>query len=132
MGFLGEIRIILDLLPKSRQNLLFSLTLPSEIRTITRDLFQNSVVIEVNLRNSAAKSVKRLAYEVDTRRKPAVLFHLLHRNNWDRVLVFTRTLAEFRANTIRMLIATDIAARGLDFSGLSHVVNFDLPRCRRL
>ena len=161
MGFLGDIRKILDLLPKSRQNLLFSATFPNEIRTLTRDLFQNPVVIEVNPRNSAAKSVKQWAYEVDKSRKPALLCHLLHNNNWEQVLVFTRTkkganrlvqqlasdgissaaihgdksqsvrtrtLAEFKANTIRILIATDIAARGLDISELSHVVNFDLPK----
>ena len=161
MGFLGDIRKILDLLPKSRQNLLFSATFPSEIRTLTRDLFQNPVVIEVNPRNSAAKSVKQWAYEVDKNRKPALLCHLLHNNNWQQVLVFTRTkkganrlvqqlasdgipsaaihgdksqgvrtrtLAEFKANTIRILVATDIAARGLDISELSHVVNFDLPK----
>ena len=161
MGFLGDIRKILDLLPKSRQNLLFSATFPSEIRTLTRDLFQNPVVIEVNPRNSAAKSVKQWAYEVDKNRKPALLCHLLRNNNWQQVLVFTRTkkganrlvqqlasdgipsaaihgdksqgvrtrtLAEFKANTIRILVATDIAARGLDISELSHVVNFDLPK----
>ncbi len=161
MGFIGDIRKILDLLPKSRQNLLFSATFSSEIRTLTRNLFKNPVRIEVNPRNSAAKSVKQWAYEVDKSRKPALLSHLLRNNNWEQVLVFTRTkkganrlvqqlasdgissaaihgdksqgvrtrtLAEFKANMIRILVATDIAARGLDISELSHVINFDLPK----
>jgi ATP-dependent RNA helicase RhlE len=161
MGFIGDIRKILDLLPKSRQNLLFSATFPTEIRTLTRDLFNNPLRIEVNPRNSAAKSVRQWAYEVDKSRKPALLSHLLRNNNWEQVLVFTRTkkganrlvqqlanngissvaihgdksqtvrtrtLAEFKANTIRILVATDIAARGLDISELSHVINFDLPK----
>ncbi len=161
MGFIGDIRKILDLLPKSRQNLLFSATFPTEIRTLTRDLFNNPLRIEVNPRNSAAKSVRQWAYEVDKNRKPALLSHLLRNNNWEQVLVFTRTkkganrlvqqlanngissaaihgdksqgvrtrtLAEFKANTIRILVATDIAARGLDISELSHVINFDLPK----
>ncbi len=161
MGFVVDIRKILDLLPKSRQNLLFSATFPTEIRTLTRDLFNNPLRIEVNPRNSAAKSVRQWAYEVDKNRKPALLSHLLRNNNWEQVLVFTRTkkganrlvqqlanngissaaihgdksqgvrtrtLAEFKANTIRILVATDIAARGLDISELSHVINFDLPK----
>ncbi len=161
MGFVIDIRKILDLLPKSRQNLLFSATFPTEIRTLTRDLFNNPLRIEVNPRNSAAKSVRQWAYEVDKNRKPALLSHLLRNNNWEQVLVFTRTkkganrlvqqlanngissaaihgdksqgvrtrtLAEFKANTIRILVATDIAARGLDISELSHVINFDLPK----
>ena len=161
MGFVGDIRKIIDLLPESRQNLLFSATFPTEIRTLTRDLFKNPVRIEVNPRNSAARSVKQYAYEVDKSRKPALLSHLLSNNNWEQVLVFTRTkkganrlvqqlasngissaaihgdksqpvrtrtLAEFKANTIRILVATDIAARGLDISELSHVINFDLPK----
>ncbi len=161
MGFIGDIRKILDLLPKRRQNLLFSATFSSEIRTLTRDLLKNPVRIEVNPRNSAAKSVKQWAYEVDKSRKSALLSHLLRNNNWEQVLVFTRTkkganrlvqklandgissaaihgdksqgvrtrtLAEFKANMIRILVATDIAARGLDISELSHVINFDLPK----
>lgn len=161
MGFVGDIRKILDLLPKNRQNLLFSATFPSEIRNLTRDLFCNPVRIEVNPRNSTAKSIKQWVYEVDKSRKPALLSHLLRNNNWEQVLVFTRTrkganrlvqqlandgissaaihgdksqgmrtraLEEFKANTIRILVATDIASRGLDIRELSHVVNFDLPK----
>jgi ATP-dependent RNA helicase RhlE len=161
MGFLGDIREILDQLPRRRQNLLFSATFPAEIRTLTRDLFNNPVSIEVNPRNSAAKGVKQWAYEVDKSRKPELLSHLLRNNTWEQVLVFTRTkkganrlvqqlankkissaaihgdksqgvrtrtLADFKANTIRVLVATDIAARGLDISELSHVINFDLPK----
>ena len=161
MGFIGDIRKILDLLPQNRQNLLFSATFPKEIRELTRDLFEKPVCIETSPRNSAARSVKQWAYEVDKSRKPALLCHLLRNNNWGQVLVFTRTkkganrlaqqlandgissaaihgdksqsvrtrtLADFKANTVRVLVATDIAARGLDINELSHVINFDLPK----
>ncbi len=161
LGFIGDIRNILDLLPKTRQNLLFSATFSTDIRTLTRDLFKNPVQIEVNPRNSTAKSVRQWAYEVNKKKKPALLSHLLRNNNWEQVPVFTRTknganslvqkltndgissaaihgdksqgvrtrtLADFKANNIRILIATDIAARGLDINELSHVINFDLPQ----
>lgn len=160
MGFIGDIRKILDQLPEKRQNLLFSATFSDEIRTLTRDLFDRPELIEVSPRNSAAKSVKQWVYEVDKNRKAALLSHLLRNNNWEQVLVFTRTkrsadrlvrqlandgissaaihgdksqgvrtrtLAQFKENSLRILVATDIAARGIDISELSHVINFDLP-----
>jgi len=161
MGFIGDIQKILKLLPKKRQNLLFSATFSSEIRALTRDLLNNPVKIEVNPRNSAAQKVKQWVYEVDKSRKFALLSHLVSNNNWDQVLVFTRTkkganhlvqqlanngissagihgdksqgvrtrtLADFKANMIRVLVATDIASRGLDISDLPAVINFDLPK----
>lgn len=161
MGFIEDIKNIMSLLPRKRQNLLFSATFSREIRSLTKNLFRNPVVIEVNPRNSAAKSVKQWAIEVDKSRKPALLSHLLRKNNWEQVLIFTRTrkganrlvqqlagdgisseaihgdksqetrnrvLADFKAKTIRILVATGIASRGLDITELAAVINFDLPQ----
>lgn len=91
MGFLEDIRKILELLPGKRQNLLFSATFSAGIRALTNNLLKNPVRIEVGQKNSAAKSIKQWLYEVDKNRKPALLSHLIHRNGWDQVLVFTRT-----------------------------------------
>ncbi len=161
MGFSDEIRKILALLPKKRQNLLFSATFSDEIRQLSVNLFNNPIRIEVNPRNSAAKSVNQLVYEVDKNKKATLLSHLVRSKNWSQVLVFTRTkkgadqlarhlknenlaavaihgdksqgvrtraLTAFKANKIRILVATDIAARGLDINELPQVINFDLPK----
>jgi len=160
MGFIRDIKKILALLPKNRQNLLFSATFSDDIRRLTDKLLNNPVQIEVSPRNAAAQSVKQSVYEVDKSQKTALLSHLISDNNWDQVLVFTRTkhganrltqklnkdgiaalaihgnksqaartraLAEFKSNKIRVLVATDIAARGIDIVELPHVVNFELP-----
>ena len=161
LGFIDDIRKILALLPKKRQNLLFSATFSNDIRKLTDNLLKNPVQIEVNPRNSAAKNVKQWVYEVDKNRKSALLSHLVRNKGWEQVLVFTRTkngadrlvrklagdgisaaaihgdksqakrtrtLADFKANKIRVLVATDIAARGIDIIELPHVINFDLPK----
>lgn len=161
MGFSADIRKILALLPKKRQNLLFSATFSSDIRKLTEDLLKNPVQIEVSPRNSAAKGVKQWLYEVDKSKKSALLSHLVRNKGWKQVLVFirtkkgadrlvrklegdgisaaaihgdksqgnrARTLADFKANTIRILVATDIAARGIDICELPRVINFDLPK----
>lgn len=161
LGFIDDIRKLLTLLPKQRQNLLFSATFSTEIRNLTKSLLKNPLLIEVGPRNSAAKSVKQTVYEVDKSKKPALLSHLLRNKGWSQVLVFVRTkkgadglvkrlvadgvsavaihgdksqsvrsraLSTFKANSVRVLVATDIAARGLDITELPHVVNFDLPK----
>lgn len=161
LGFSEDIRKIIGLLPKKRQNLLFSATFSCDIRTLTKDILRNPVEIEVNPRNSAATTVKQWVYEVDKGKKSALLSHLIRNKNWAQVLVFTRTrngadllakklksdgistaaihgdksqgertraLTEFKENTIRVLVATDIAARGLDINELPRVINFDLPK----
>jgi ATP-dependent RNA helicase RhlE len=161
LGFIGDIRKILALLPKKHQTLLFSATFSSDIRQLTAELLKNQLQIEISPRNSAAKSVKQWVYEVDKGRKPALLRHLLRNKGWEQVLVFsrtrngadrlvqglardgisaaaihsdksqserTRTLAAFKATRVRVLVATDIAARGIDISGLPCVINFDLPK----
>jgi len=161
MGFSDEISKILALLPKNRQNLLFSATFSDDIRKLTTHLLKDPLTIEVNPRNSTAKSIKQWVYEVDKSKKPALLSHLIRSKKWDQVLVFTRTkngadqlvrhlksdnisavaihgdksqgvrtrvLSAFKANKVRILVATDIAARGLDINELPHVINFDLPK----
>lgn len=160
MGFIRDIRKILALLPKQRQNLLFSATFSGDIRTLAHGLLNDPVQIDVSPRNAAANTVSQSVYEVDKGRKPALLSHLVRDNKWDQVLVFTRTkhganrltqklqkdgvnaaaihgnksqgartraLAGFKSGEVRVLVATDIAARGIDIVELPHVVNFELP-----
>lgn len=160
MGFIKDIRKILALLPKNRQNLLFSATFSDEIRTLANSLLDNPETIEVARRNTAAETVAHRVYPVDRDKKRPLLAHLVKANNWYQVLVFTRTkhganhlaeyltkngihslaihgnksqaartraLSEFKAGTLQVLVATDIAARGIDISELPHVVNFELP-----
>ncbi len=160
MGFIHSIRKIIKLLPKKRQNLLFSATYSNEIKKLSEGLLHKPALIEVARRNTTAETVKQLVYHVDKLQKRHLLVHLIKTGNWNQVLVFTRTkhganrlakqlnsaditasaihgnksqgartraLAEFKSNEIRVLVATDIAARGLDISKLPHVVNFELP-----
>lgn len=160
MGFIHDIRKILNLLPKRRQSLLFSATFSQEIRALAKGLVNNPVEISVTPRNQAAPSVKQWIHPVDKSRKAALLIDLLQRNQWNQVLVFSRTkhganklvkqlatsgikadaihgnksqgartraLADFKKGDIRVLVATDIAARGIDIDQLPHVINFDLP-----
>ncbi|WP_318481236.1 DEAD/DEAH box helicase [Photobacterium leiognathi] len=160
MGFIRDIRKILALLPKERQNLLFSATFSDEIRELAKGLVNDPVEIDVNPRNQTARTVKQWICPVDKKKKPNLLTKLLSERNWKQVLVFTKTkhganklsahlesrgitaaaihgnksqgartkaLANFKAGEIRVLVATDIAARGLDIDQLPQVVNFDLP-----
>jgi ATP-dependent RNA helicase RhlE len=160
MGFIPDIKRILALLPKKRQNLLFSATFSDEIRELATGLLHSPAHIQVTPRNSTVESVKQIAHPVDSKRKTELLVHLLNEQQWFQVLVFTRTkhganrlaeqlnkrditalaihgnksqgartraLAEFKSSKLQVLVATDIAARGLDIEQLPHVVNFDLP-----
>lgn len=160
MGFIHDIRKILALLPAKRQNLMFSATFADEIRGLTKNILHNPVEISVNVANATADTVEQCLYPVDKKQKPALLAHLVKENDWQQVLVFSRTkhganklaqylekqdiqasaihgnksqgartraLAEFKRGDIRVLVATDIAARGLDIEQLPQVVNFDLP-----
>ncbi len=160
MGFIHDIRRVLKLLPRERQNLLFSATYSKEIKQLTNDLLDDPVLIEVARRNTPAETVAQVAYPVDKGRKRELLSHMIGANNWRQVLVFTRTkhganrlaqqlekdglsaaaihgnksqgartraLASFKQGDVRVLVATDIAARGLDIDQLPHVVNFELP-----
>ncbi|MGJ0483939.1 MAG: DEAD/DEAH box helicase [Methylomicrobium sp.] len=161
MGFIRDINKILALLPKKRQNLLFSATFSAEIRKLTQNLLVNPAQIEVAVENAAAETVEQIAYAVNKTAKTALLTHLIKSNDWRQVLVFTSTkhganklterlnsaqitakaihgnksqgartsaLADFKSGTIQVLVATDVAARGIDIAQLPHVVNYELPR----
>ncbi|GAB6192947.1 hypothetical protein JCM39068_26960 [Desulfocastanea catecholica] len=91
LGFLNDIRAIIALLPKKRQNLLFSATFSEEIRLLTETLLKNPLRIEVGPKNSPARSVEQCLYEVDKKRKAGLLSHLVRDRGWQQVLVFTRT-----------------------------------------
>ncbi len=160
MGFIHDIRKVLELLPEKRQNLLFSATFSDEIRELADRLLDSPVPIEVAPRNTTAERIAQRIIRVDRKRKPALLSYLVGSNDWQQVLVFTRTkhganrlaqhlekdglsaaaihgnksqgartraLAGFKTGDIRVLVATDIAARGLDIDELPHVINFELP-----
>jgi ATP-dependent RNA helicase RhlE len=160
MGFIHDIRKILALLPKIRQNLLFSATFPEEIRKLAASFMKDPATVEVARRNTPAELVAQVQHPVAQDRKRELLIHLVKSNDWRQVLVFcrtkhganrlaqqleragveadaihgnkaqnhrTRTLARFKDNELRVLVATDIAARGLDIEALPHVVNYDLP-----
>ena len=160
MGFIRDIRKIIALLPKKRQNLLFSATFPDEIKQLADSMLNAPVLIEVARNNIAAELVSQIYHPVDRVRKRELLSHLIHSQGWKQVLVFTRTkhganrladqldkdgisssaihgnksqgartkaLADFKKNEVRVLVATDIAARGLDIDQLPHVVNYELP-----
>ncbi|MDQ7089071.1 MAG: DEAD/DEAH box helicase [Methylococcales bacterium] len=160
MGFIHDIRKILALLPKQRQNLLFSATFSDEIRRLAKGFVHNPVEIAVNPQETTVNTVKQWIYPVDKKQKIALLIHLVKVNKWEQVLVFSRTkhgankltrvletagikaaaihgnksqgartkaLASFKRGDIKVLVATDIAARGLDIDQLPNVVNFDLP-----
>ncbi|MBK6973752.1 MAG: DEAD/DEAH box helicase [Sterolibacteriaceae bacterium] len=160
MGFIRDIRRILAVLPKQRQNLLFSATFSDEIRGLANGLLNSPALVEVARRNAESELVAQRIHPVDASRKRALLSHLIGRGDWRQVLVFTRTkhganrlaeqlvqdgisasaihgnksqsartkaLASFKQGSIRVLVATDIAARGLDIEELPHVVNYELP-----
>mgnify|MGYP003625013733 FL=1 len=160
MGFIRDIKKIIALLPKQRQNLLFSATFSSDIRALAKGMVNNPLEISVNAENSTAEKVTQWLVAVDKKRKPALLTHLIKENSWKQVLVFTKTkhgankltqyleaegltaaaihgnksqgartkaLASFKDGRVQILVATDIAARGIDIDLLPQVVNFDLP-----
>lgn len=160
MGFITDIRQVIKLLPHERQNLLFSATFSPEIKTLAKTLLHSPVLIEMASSNSTAEGIEQEVYLVDRQRKRELLSFMIGSQNWQQVLVFTRTkhgadnlarqlgndglpseaihsnksqgartraLADFKQGKVRVLVATDIAARGLDINKLPHVVNFDLP-----
>lgn len=160
MGFIRDIRRILQLLPKRRQNLLFSATFSREIKRLAADFLTAPVEVQVAQQNSAASNVHQLVHPVDRSRKRKLLAHCILEGCWQQVLVFTRTkhganrlaqqlttdglgavaihgnksqsarnraLSDFKDRKVRVLVATDIASRGLDITALPHVVNFELP-----
>jgi ATP-dependent RNA helicase RhlE len=160
MGFIRDIRKIVARIPKQRQTLFFSATMPPAIAELAAQMLHNPTRIAVTPVAATADRVEQRLVHVDRASKPAALAELITREPSDRVLVFTRTkhgadkvvrslrkagvaaeaihgnksqnqrsrvLADFRSGAIRTLVATDIAARGIDVDGISHVVNYDLP-----
>lgn len=161
MGFIHDIKRIIRLLPKHRQNLMFSATFSNEIRKLAKGILQEPVEVDVTPRNTSASRITQYIHPVDKNQKSALLSHLIHKNKWGQILVFsrtkhganklvkqlaesqihsaaihgnktqsqrTKTLTEFKTGKLHVLVATDIAARGLDIEKLPCVVNFDLPQ----
>jgi ATP-dependent RNA helicase RhlE len=160
MGFIRDIRLILELLPARRQNLLFSATFSNEIRQLAGTILRDPAQVQIARRNSAVELVRQVVHPVDRERKRELLSHLIRTGRIDRALVFTRTkhganrlaeqlgrdgiaaaaihgnksqgqrvraLDDFKAGRVAILVATEIAARGLDIDELPHVVNYELP-----
>jgi len=160
MGFINDIKKIRALLPRKRQNLMFSATFSDDIRNLAKTMVYNPVEISVSPRNTTAERVEQVVYSVDKKKKSPLLIKLIQENNWQQVLVFTRTkhgankltrdleakginaaaihgnksqgartkaLTNFKNGSVSILVATDIAARGLDIEQMPQVVNFDLP-----
>lgn len=160
MGFIRDIRKVLQAIPAQRQNLLFSATFSKDIKQLANELLNAPMEIQIARQNTTAEQISQVVYPVDKKRKRELLSHLIGSGNWRQVLVFTRTkhlanrlaqqlerdgltaaaihgnksqgartraLADFKKGQVRVLVATDIAARGLDIEQLPHVVNFELP-----
>ncbi|QHJ10227.1 ATP-dependent RNA helicase RhlE [Paraglaciecola mesophila] len=160
MGFIHDIKKVLKLLPAKRQNLLFSATFSDDIRALAKGLVNNPVEVSVSPANTTVEAVDQSICPVDKNQKTPALIRMIKDNDWQQVLVFSRTkhganriakqleargitsaaihgnksqgartkaLAEFKSGKVRALVATDIAARGLDISQLPQVVNYDLP-----
>jgi len=160
MGFLPDIRRIVQQLPKQRQTLMFSASLSKEIEVLTHEFQRAPKIVQIGRRANPAETVTQLVYEVPKHLKTALLLHLLQDPGMNMVLVFSRmkhgadriarqleqrgvrtatlhsnrsqnqrlrALQDFKSGAVRVLVATDIAARGIDVDGISHVVNYDFP-----
>ncbi|RXQ89069.1 DEAD/DEAH box helicase [Ancylomarina salipaludis] len=160
MGFIHDIRRIIDQLPKRRQSLFFSATMPPAIVKLSQKLLGNPEKVTIEPKKTTAERVEQALYFVSKKNKPKLLVHLLTQNEVDSTLIFTRTkygadkitkflkkvnihseaihgnksqnqrqnaLLNFKEGKTKVLVATDIAARGIDVDGLALVVNFDLP-----
>jgi len=160
MGFLPQVRRIVDRVPKDRQTLFFSATMPPELETMTTWLLRNPEQVEIGVRFSPAETVTHALYPVAKDQKFDLLIALLDRTKFDSAIIFTSTkimadkvahrlkdmkhsvavlhsnrtqreredaLAGFKSGKYEVMVATDIAARGLDIAGVSHVINYDVP-----
>ena len=160
MGFIHDIRKIMDRLPPERQTLMFSATFSKPIQQLAHTLLKSPVQIEVAARNTTADRVEQVVHPVDRHRKRELLSHIIGFHNWQQVLVFTRTkhganrlaeqlakdglktaaihgnktqaararaLKDFKQGRVRVLVATDVASRGIDIDQLPYVVNFEMP-----
>lgn len=160
MGFLPDIKQIIQMLPDQRQNLMFSATFSEEIKKLAGKILKNPTLIEVAKQNSVSDLILHMVYYLESRDKQDFLIDMIKKENLQQVLVFTRTkhgadrlaqklnsreilssaihgdrnqlqrtqaLENFKCGLIRVLVATDVAARGLDIEELTHVINFELP-----
>jgi ATP-dependent RNA helicase RhlE len=160
MGFLPDVKRVIQALPSARQTLLFSATMPDDITNLAQRILVSPVRVEVTPPSTTVERIAQSVFHVDAREKRALLLHLLKDPDVSRVLVFTRTkhgankvadvldragvaaaaihgnksqgareraLSGFKSGTLRALVATDIAARGIDVDGVSHVIQVDLP-----
>ena len=161
MGFLPDVKRIIEKCPKDRQTMLFSATMPPEIEGMTQWVLRDPEVIEIGMRQSPADTIRHALYPVARDQKFDLLTTLLARTNYDSVLIFTRTKHEadriaallktanhsvaalhsnrtqsermealqgFKSGRFEVMVATDIASRGLDIAGVSHVINYDVPQ----
>jgi ATP-dependent RNA helicase RhlE len=160
MGFLPDVRRIVEKIPRERQTLLFSATLPPEIERLAAWVLRDPTLVEIGVRRSPAETVTHAVYPVAAEQKFDLLMALLERTNFDSVLIFCRTkqnadrvahflkhgqhavavlhsnrtqrerieaLEGFKSGKYEVMVATDIASRGLDIAGVSHVINYDVP-----
>jgi ATP-dependent RNA helicase RhlE len=160
MGFIHDVKKVLALVPKDKQSLLFSATFSDEIRELANNLLKDPQSIQVTPSNTTVQRITQVIHPVGRGKKKDVLLHIIQKNDWSQVLVFTRTkfgannvadfltkngvkamalhgnksqtartqaLAGFKSGEIRALVATDIAARGIDIEDLPHVVNYEIP-----
>lgn len=161
MGFIRDLEAILALIPHKHQNMLFSATFPASVKRLSEELLKNPEHITVDRLGTTADEIKQVVYTVDKKKKSELLSYMIGAQNWQQVLVFTRTkvlaqkveedmleaglsassihgdkkqgarskaLNAFKEGKFRVLVATDIAARGLDIDNLPYVINYDLPK----
>jgi ATP-dependent RNA helicase RhlE len=161
MGFKPQIDQILRRVPKSRQTLFFSATMPNAVKSLAYEMLRDPITVEAAPKVTTAEGVEQFVYPVEVRQKTELLQHLLKDMQWESALVFVRTkfgadrlatqltrgglkvevmhsdrnmtqrvraLEAFRAREVNILIATDVAQRGIDVEGISHVINYDAPK----
>ena len=160
MGFINDIKKLLEKLPKNRQSLFFSATMPNSILTLSNTILHNPKKIEVHKVSTTAETIQQSIYYTNKSDKKDLLFYILKNRDINQILVFSRTkhgadrivrnlqknnieaaaihgdksqnqrqraLQSFKDYKVRVLVATDIAARGIDIDKLSHVLNYDIP-----
>ena len=160
MGFIGEIKRIMRHAPNSRQTMLFSATLDESVEKLASRWLSDPKRVGIEQQNTTVEAIEQTFYAIDEEKKAAVIAYLIGKNNWQQVLVFTRTkaqadslvkelikdglpssaihgdksqgardkgLAHFKEGKVRVLVATDVAARGIDINTLDYVINAQLP-----